>query len=61
MTTTTTDAAPDDDEPAVPRTFGQAVAAQVAGDRKAAVREFQQRLASTGLHGKPTTTTEDTE
>lgn len=60
MTTTTT-TAPDDDEPAAPRTFGQAVTAQLAGGRKAAARAFQQRLAGTGLHGKPTTTTEENE
>ena len=66
MTTTTIaaddDDDRDDDQPAGPMTFGRFVAALVDGDRKADVRAFQQRLATTGLHGKTTTTTqEDTE
>ncbi len=56
MTTTTT--APDDDEPAAPLTFGEFVAAQVAGDRKAAARDFARRLTTTR---KPITTTEESE
>ncbi len=61
--TTTTIAADDgdDDQPTPPASFGRFVADLLAGDRKADVRAFQQRLATTGLHGKPITTTEGTE
>lgn len=52
MTTTTT--APDD-EPTAPRTFGEFVRAQLAGDRKAAAHDFARRLTTTR---KPITTEE---
>ncbi|MGI8680854.1 MAG: hypothetical protein ACR2JO_01710 [Mycobacteriales bacterium] len=48
MTTTTT-LDPDDD--GKPVTFGQFVRAQLAGDRKAAARDFARRLTT-----RPTTT-----
>lgn len=48
----------DDDEPTAPRTFGEFVRAQLAGDRKAAARDFARRLTTTR---KPTNTTEESE
>ena len=58
MTTTTAVDHPDDDEPTAPRTFGEFVRAQLAGDRKAAARDFARRLTSARKH---TNTMEESE